>query len=429
MRAFSLAFALALALGVSGAALAQGVYESVPLKSKEPDVLIKTSKELRAYFAQRSAIYASTDVTALVETVGNALAPSATDDYIEYRFFVLRDPSPNAFALPNGDIYIHAGMLARLEDDAQLAAVLAHEANHVAGHHAVVDYRAANKKIIAGMVLSGVLGGAGSAMSAGLVASMYGFSRSVEEEADDRAVTILAASPYDAHALPEIYDILAADYEGLRPRLPTAWSTHPQLEARAERTREQVASLPVGERNAAGFDTAVMPLRLEAIRDYIQDDYPQTAIALAEDLGARYPSEPAIAALRGDAWVALGAAPRFDSEDLRNAEKRRNLRRRVTKTRQERAAAALAEETGPVTLAANLDAATEAYDEALGLAADYAPALRGRAQVAEARGDDRAAARAYLDYLERAPDAADRVVVLQRLGAIRDRLQSEGTSP
>jgi hypothetical protein len=49
--------------------------------------------------------------------------------------------------------------------------------------------------------------------------------------------------------------------------------------------------------------------------------------------------------------------------------------------------------------------------------------------VAEARGDDRAAARAYLDYLERAPDAADRVVVLQRLGAIRDRLQSEGTSP
>jgi hypothetical protein len=392
-------------------------------------VLVKTSHELQAYFVQRSAIYALPEVTALVERVGNALAPQPTDGYIEYRFFVLRDPSPNAFALPNGHVYVHTGMLARLEDDAQLAAVLAHEINHVAGHHAVVDYRASNKKIIASMVLSGVLGGAGDAMAAGLAASMYGFSRNLEEEADDRAVAILAASPFDPHALPEIYEILAEDYEGLRPRLPTAWSTHPQLEARAERTRGQVATLPQGARDAARFDAVVMPLRLDAIRDYIQDDFPQTAIALAEDLGARYPEEPAIAALRGDAWLALGAAPRFDSEELRNADKRRNVRQRITKTRQERATAALAREAGPETLAANLESANEAYDEALTLQPGYPPALRGKAQAAEARGDDRGAARAYLEYLELAPDAADRVVVMQRLRSIRDRLQSQGASP
>ena len=87
----------------------------------------------------------------LVESVGRSLAPPPTVDYQQYRFFVLRDPSPNAFALPNGDIYIHTGMLARLTDTAELAAVLGHELNHVAGHHGVVDLRANTKKIIAGM--------------------------------------------------------------------------------------------------------------------------------------------------------------------------------------------------------------------------------------------------------------------------------------
>jgi hypothetical protein len=54
MLTISLAFCAALT--VSDTALAQGVYETVPLKSKEPDVLIKTSRELQAYFRQHSAI-------------------------------------------------------------------------------------------------------------------------------------------------------------------------------------------------------------------------------------------------------------------------------------------------------------------------------------------------------------------------------------
>ena len=96
----------------------------------------------------------------LVRRVGHALRPPPSDDYIEYEFFVLRDPSPNAFALPNGHIYVHTGMLARLRDEDQLAALLAHEINHVAGHHGIVDHRATRKKAIAGMVLGSSAAGA-----------------------------------------------------------------------------------------------------------------------------------------------------------------------------------------------------------------------------------------------------------------------------
>jgi beta-barrel assembly-enhancing protease len=412
------------ALSAPPASFAQGIYTPVALKDKERK-LIETSRELRGYFQQRSVLYGDEKVTGLVERVGEELAPPVVDDYVQYRFWVLRDPSPNAFALPNGDIYVHTGMLARLSDEAELAAVLAHEVNHVAGHHAIVDYRSSNKKIVTGLVLSGVLGGLGSLISAGLYTSLYGFSRELEQEADDRAVSILRDSRYDPHALPEIYDILAQDYDGVQPRIPTVWSTHPQLEARAARTRAQVADAPQRPRDPAQFEAVVLPVRTMTIRDYIQDDYPRTAVALATDLTVRYPRRAEFFALLGDAWAAMGPRAQIDATELTNAQKRRNATQRVTRTRQERSQDLLATDEGRTALETNLSRARDAYRRAIAVDPDSPPAYRGLGEVSAALGEPRDAARAYLDYLQRAPDADDRPVVLQRLRALRDQLRNE----
>jgi predicted Zn-dependent protease len=416
---------LAAVLGLAaGEAIGAGIYEPVPLKDQEV-TLIETSRELNGYFAQRSLLYTDPRVVELVESVGRGLTPPSTDDYIQYRFFVLRDPSPNAFALPNGDIYMHTGMLARLADTAQLAAILAHEVNHVAGHHSVVDFRSTNKKIITGMVLTGVFGGAGALISSGLYTSMYGFSRELEQEADDRAVALLATSPYDADALPEIYDILAQDYEGVRPRVPTIWSTHPQLEARAARTRAQVAAARPGRRDAEAFEAVVKPIRAMTIRDYIQDDYPRTAIALAEELARRYPDDVELIQLQGDAYAAMGPRTEFDEDELSNSQRRRNATQRITRTRQEREAELLKTPAGQVALRTNLDRARDAYESAVAADADYAPAYRGLGEVAERLDEPRAAAQAYVEYLKKAPNATDRTVIVERLRMLRDRLQSK----
>ncbi len=426
-RARSCLAAVAAACAFVVGASAEGVYEPVPLKDKEHR-LIEESGELNGYFERQSLLYRDPRVVELVANVGRMLAPPPTDPYIQYRFFVLRDPSPNAFALPNGDIYMHTGMLARLSDTAQLAAILAHEVNHVAGHHSIVNFRAANKKIVASMVLTGVLGGLGSVISTGLAASMYGFSRELEQEADDHAVPLMVASPYDAQALPEIYGVLARDYEGITPRMATIWSTHPQLEERAARTREQVAGAPSGRRDTEEFDEIVFPIRTMTIRDYIQDDYPRTAVVLAENLAARYPEQPELVMLTGDAWAAMGPLTEFDDEELSNRERLRNANRRITRTRQERAAQLLETEEGQAALRANLGRAREAYERALALDADYAPAYRGLGEVAQRLGEPRAAAAAYVDYMRKAPDAADRAVIVQRLRTLRDQLRTEETS-
>jgi len=414
------------ALAVCVAAAADGVYEPVPLKDKEHR-LIEESNELNGYFARQSLLYTDPRIVELVAGIGTSLAPPPVDDYVHHRFFVLRDPSPNAFALPNGDVYMHTGMLARLADKAQLAAVLAHEVNHVAGHHSVLEFRSANKKLVASMVLTGVFGGLGGLISSGLYTSMYGFSRELEQEADDRAVALLRASPYEPQALPEIYDILAKDYEGITPRVATIWSTHPQLEARAARTRGQVAGAPAGRRDAAEFDALVLPIRTMTIRDYIQDDYPRTAMALARDLSARFPDEPELLQLLGDAWGAMGPLTEFDEEQLSNRERARNANRRLMRTRQERAAELLKTQEGQAALRANLGQARATYERVLALDANYASANRGLGEVAEQLGETRVAAAAYVEYLRKAPDASDRPVILQRLRTLRDQLRTEET--
>jgi predicted Zn-dependent protease len=402
---------------------AAGDYGPVPIDEDEQH-LIDSSDELEGYFRSQSLIYDDERVVEMVRRIGNEIAPPPTDEYIEYRFFVLRDPSPNAFALPNGHVYVHTGMLARLDDEAQLAGLLAHEVNHVAGHHGIVSHRAAKKRTVAAMVLGG-LGGWGSVISVGLQASVYGFSRDLEQEADDRGAELLRDSRYDPHALPEVFDILGRDYEGLMPRMPTIWSTHPEIRARAVTARALVADMPRRERDRSTFESLVFPLRVLTIRDYIQDDYPQTAVSLAEATLERYPDRPGLVHVLGDAWQAMGAQGRLDPDEISEADKRSNRRERIRRTREQRLAEDLETEEGRTAYAANLARAEEQYRRALELDPSFALAYRGLGEVYEQMQRDREAAEAYLKYVRAEPQAPDRALIVNRLRALGERLKQQ----
>ena len=405
------------------AASAGGVYEPVPI-DKDEWRLIEESKDLEGWFNAQSLLYMEPKALELVRRVGHEIRPHPTDDYIEYEFFVLRDPSPNAFALPNGHVYVHTGMLARLDDEDQLAALLAHEINHVAGHHGIIEHRATRKKTIAGMVLGG-LGPWGGVISLGLQTSVYGFSRELEQEADDRAVEVLVASRYDPHALPDMLDILGSDYEGLTPRTSSVWSTHPEVRARAETSRALVAGAAHRERHSDTFEAAVMDMRAMTIEDYVQDDFPHTGVALAESLVERYPSDLRLQQLLGDAWQGMGAQGPIDPEALSDSDKRHNLRDRARKTRAQRLAEALETEEGRAAYAANLQRAEEIYQRVIETDATFAPAYRGLGEVYERQKRTRDAAEAYLTYVKQAPSAPDRSIVMGRLRLLTTMLKVE----
>jgi len=397
------------------AVAAEGIYESVELRGKEPHDLIETAAEYHDQFERRSLLHSDSAVTGLVRNIGHALAPPPTDDYIDYEFFVIRDPSPNAFAMPNGRIYVHTGMLARLEDSSQLAALLAHEINHVAGHHGIVQFRIKPIDVF-DIFITG-----------GLVAALnqLSLSRDLEQEADDRAPRMMLESGYDPHALPELMDLLREDFEGLRPRVSSVWTTHPEPDARFAQSLALVAAMPDGDRDRDLFDTVVHPVRLMTVRDYIRGDYPYTAIAVAETLLESYPQDLELRMLLGDAWRVLGPRSEFTPEDLSNGDKRRNLRRRMLRTRIERTEALLETEAGRAAMRRNLDTARLIYEDLLVRDATFAPAHRGLGEVFDALGMPREAARAYLQYVKQAPEAEDRPVVMGRLTELRDQLTTE----
>ena len=394
---------------------AEGIYESVELRGKEPHDLIETSGEYHDQFVRRSLLHGDSAVEALVRRVGHELAPEPTDDYFEYEFYVIRDPSPNAFAMPNGRIYVHTGMLARLEDSSQLAALLAHEINHVAGHHSVVQFRIKALDIFDIFFTGGLLA----------LVNQLQFSRELEQEADDRAPQMLVDAGYDPHATPELMDLLREDFEGLRPRVATIWTTHPEPDARVEQSRAIVADMPTAERDSDLYDSVVHPLRLLTVRDYVRDDYPYTAIAVAETLLERYPNDLELRMLLGDAWRVLGARSEFAPEDFSNRDKRRNLRRRMVRTRSERTERLLETEEGRQAMQRNLEAAKAIYEDLLVRDADFAPAHRGLGEVYEALEMPREAARSFLQYVRSAPEAEDRPVIMGRLTALRDQLTTE----
>jgi predicted Zn-dependent protease len=395
----------------------KGVYAPLELRHGEPNDLIDTAAQYQGMFERRSLLYNDPAVVAMVRRIGHELAPPPTDDYINYEFFVIRDPSPNAFAFPNGQIYVHTGMLARMGDESELAALLAHEINHAAGHHTILSHRITAKRLAIG-----VFGGA-----LGSLMGQLRYSRQLEQEADDRAARLMQDTPYDPHAMTDLLEILNRDFEGLDPRYASVWTTHPDPVQRIEASRQNVAGLPHKPRDPQTYDAVMYPLRILTVRDYIQDDYPYTAMAVAERLMQRYPDDLDFLMAIGDALRVLGPRPEALPDDFERSDARRNLRDRIRLSRGQRMERLLETPEGLAAMAANLEHAEATYQSILEIDPGYTPAYRGLGEVYEARHEDREAAKAYLTYVQQQPDAPDRPVIMGRLTAIRDRLMKEDT--
>lgn len=185
------------------------------------------------------------DLVAYVGTIGARLVASSPRRDVPYAFHVVDTPEPNAFAIP-GHVYVTRGMLALLNEEDELAGVLAHEVGHIAARHAVQRIsRALPAGILTGVV-SGVTGLA-SPILGGLVeaggslateALLAPYSREQEREADRVGQEIAARAGYDpaalAHSLATLERYEALD-DGPRRR-PSFLDSHPATPERARAT-------------------------------------------------------------------------------------------------------------------------------------------------------------------------------------------------
>ncbi len=152
----------------------------------------------------------------------------------EFTFRVLNSPVVNAFALPGGYIYVTRGLLAHLNNEAQLAVVLGHEIGHVAARHAsqrAMEQQVGQIAIIGGAVLGESLGFDGgnilqlSSQTAQLMFLKYG--RDDERESDALGVEYSAMKNYVAAEGADFFTSLKRISESQGGGVPTLLSSHP----------------------------------------------------------------------------------------------------------------------------------------------------------------------------------------------------------
>jgi predicted Zn-dependent protease len=156
----------------------------------------------------------------------------------DYHFTALEDETVNAFALPGGYIFITRGMLSKLENEAQLASVLAHETTHVVARHSSAQI---SREIGFEIALAAISTQAsGTAMqAAGFARQMIGlgYSRGQEKEADMGGITYMVQAGYDPEEMAKTFEMLEREAEGAPPEF---FSTHPNPGNRAQYIREKI---------------------------------------------------------------------------------------------------------------------------------------------------------------------------------------------
>jgi len=183
-------------------------------------------------------------LAAYVQKIGEHVAKNSHRADLFYRFTVLDSPKVNAFALPGGYIYVTRGMLAYLNSEDELAAVLGHEIGHITARHAVRQHSTSTLTGIAGAILASQSGvqGAGDIANMLGTALVRGYGREHELEADRLGAMYLARSGYNPDAMFNVIRVLKKqeDFESelakLEHREPRTYhglfSTHPENDKR-----------------------------------------------------------------------------------------------------------------------------------------------------------------------------------------------------
>ena len=205
----------------------------------------------------------------------------------------MRTPIFHASMQANGAMEVWSGLLLRVENEAQLAAVLAHEIAHYLERH-TLRKRDELKSRSALVEAFGIVGRFAGLGARSLRAGMSAFNRDQEREADRLGLDLMHRAGYGAREAPKIWanlrQELEAGEEGDPNRRNPLFATHPAA-AERERALGKIAStLTGGEINASGLGEAVAPHRAAWLADEIQRGRPKETAALMARLRSSAPT-------------------------------------------------------------------------------------------------------------------------------------------
>jgi predicted Zn-dependent protease len=198
-----------------------------------------------------------------VSQLGLTLARDSERRTIPWRFGVVDDPTPNAFALPGGPVYVTRGLLGVMNSEAELVSVLGHEIGHITARHSVSMLSRAQLAqigLVAGMVLLPNLAQFGDVAGGGMQLLFLRYGRDAERQADDLGFLYTLSKGYDVRDMVNVFAALQriGEASGQSP-LPSWLATHPGAGERIQRIQQKLAQvkqpLDQARRNVEPFMT------------------------------------------------------------------------------------------------------------------------------------------------------------------------------
>ncbi len=282
------------------------------------------------------------ELQAYVNRVGRRLARLSHRPDLPYEFNVVNASEINAYALPGGKISITRGLLSRMENEAQLAAVLGHEIGHVAARHQAAGY---TRQVIAGVLTAvgvaaletaGVRGAdllaQGGALAANLVLMKY--SRDQERQADELGMDYMTRAGYNPQGMVQVMEILLRAQKKQPSAVEALFLSHPLTTERLAtakamaarqpehlRTPERLREEPFRKATARLRELAPAYAKMDEGRRALARDKTERALELLEEATRMAPDQALIWAFRA---AAEAKAEKTDAA-LRSAEKAAKL--------------------------------------------------------------------------------------------------------
>jgi predicted Zn-dependent protease len=393
--------------------------------------LLAECEALDRQFEKRGLVFHDPAIEKRIGDLGLSLIPSGELEKVTWRFRILRDPAVNAFALPNGSIYVNTGLLTRAESEDQVAGVVAHEIAHVSERHGFQFNRSLRKKSVAMNTVVAVagwlpFGGAlGSSLYAALsvsqfaiVISVFGYSRELEAEADTVALDRMRSHGRDVKQMVRMFVLLE---ERIEPQPePLLFRTHDKTVKRIETLRTKLGmqgEAPGG--NEAAYLPQIRPIVLQNLRLDLDSRRYRSAVATAARLARIAPNDPEALTWLGESYSALGPRkPRLGPDELKYWSQRRAYLDEHDRPEQEQAARLAAKPEGKAALAESRDKAEEAFRKAIAADPSFARAYAGLGMLLQDQGKNAEALTAYRKYLELAGNAPDRLRIERRIESL-----------
>ena len=201
----------------------------------------KLGKEFYDQLEKHHFLLENKQLNSYITLIGNLVLSQSEKAPFNYRFSIVNNSALNAFATPGGYIYIHKGLIAAVENEAELAGVIAHEIAHANARHVasiIEKSQKLNYATLAAIIAGAFLGGGGEATAAIAAFSMAGassltlkYQREHEEEADRLGIMYLVNSGYYPAGMVDFLKLIKR-YEFLSKTIPSYLRTHPGTDDR-----------------------------------------------------------------------------------------------------------------------------------------------------------------------------------------------------